>query len=70
MKRTREQVRKWAIEAIDLVNSRCCPVYVTDATVVGRNADGRWWVADNGEEVGGLTAGQAVDVIVENLTAK
>jgi hypothetical protein len=65
MKRTREQVSKWAVEAIELVNSRNYPVYVTDTLVVGRNADG-WWVS-NGRQVGGLTVNQAIEKIVSSL---
>ena len=65
MKRTREQVSKWAVEAIELVSCRNYPVYVTDTLVVGRNADG-WWVS-NGRQIGGLTADQAIEKIVSSL---
>ena len=68
MKRTREQVSKWAVEAIELVNSRNYPVYVTDTLVVGRNADG-WWVSNNGRQVGGLTADQAIKKLSSLLVA-
>lgn len=42
---------------------------VADTTVVNRMPDGTYVVTDNGEEVSNLTAEQAIEIIVENLTA-
>ena len=66
MKRTREQVSKWAVEAIEAVNRRNYPVHVTDTLIVGRTRD--WWWVDNGNRtVNRLTADQAIEKIVSSL---
>lgn len=61
------EARKLAVEVIDrLAAGDHEPV--ADATVAGRDRDGRYWVADNGESIEGLTKAQAIEIIVENLT--
>lgn len=65
MRRTREVIETVATAAVAAVNDEYV-AYVADSTYVGRDVAG-YWVSDNGEEVGGLTADQAVEVIVENL---
>ena len=45
------------------------PESVADTTVLILNADGTYSVCDNGEEVLATTKEQAVQFIVENLTA-
>lgn len=58
--------RTLAIEIIEHADAEGQPV--ADTTVIGKDANG-YWVTDNGEEVGGLTKEQAIEIIVENLTA-
>lgn len=45
------------------------PQFVADATVLRLNTDGTFSVCDNGEEAIATTKEQAVQFIVENLTA-
>lgn len=61
-----QTARKLAIETIEYADAEGEPV--ADTTVVGKDANG-YWVTDNGEEVNGLTKEQAIEIIVENLTA-
>lgn len=58
--------RKLAIESIEHADAEGQPV--ANTTVVGKDDNG-YWVTDNGEEVNGLTKEQAIEIIVENLTA-
>jgi len=44
------------------------PVYVSDSTiVVGMDSEGRYWVADNGEEVNGIDYDGVLDYCLESL---
>lgn len=62
------EARELAIVIVETADSVGQPV--ADTTVVGRDADtGLFWVTDNGEEVNGLSREQAIEIIVENLTA-
>lgn len=61
-----QAARQLAIETIEHADAEGTPV--ADTTVVGIDANG-YWVADNGEEVNSLTKLQAIEIIVENLTA-
>ena len=45
------------------------PESVADTTVLWLNPDGTYSVTDNGEEVVCRTKGEAIRMIVENLTA-
>lgn len=56
---------KAAVETVTVGN----PEPVADTTVLFLNADGTYSVTDNGEEVIAKTKGQAIEFIVENLTA-
>lgn len=60
------QARKLAVAAIELADAEGQPV--AETTVVGKDSNG-YWVTDNGEEVNGLSKEQAIEIIVENLTA-
>lgn len=42
---------------------------VAETTVVGIDEDGLYWVIDNGEQVNGLSRDEAIQIIIENLTA-
>ena len=61
------KARKLAVEAIERLSAGDHEP-VADATVAGLDPDGRYWVADNGESIEGLTKAQAIEIIVENLT--
>lgn len=62
----KEQVHQLAVET---VNALVIHYYEPVAgTVVAGLDDLGYWVADNGEEIKGLTKEQAVEIIVENLT--
>jgi len=63
-----KQAKQLAQDAMDVV-AVGEPESVADTTVLVLNADGTYSVCDNGEEVAGLTEQQAIDIIVENLTA-
>ena len=65
---TNEQAKQLAEEALQTV-SVGSPTDVADTTVLFQDEDGTYSVVDNGEEVSGLTAEQAVEVIIGNLTA-
>lgn len=60
--------RKLAIKEIEFADAEGNSV--ADTTVVGIDSDGKYWVTDNGEEVDNLTKEQAIEIIVENLTAE
>lgn len=59
--------RKLAVEIIEHADADGQPV--ADTTIVGLT-NGLYWVADNGEKVDNLTKEQAIEIIVENLTAE
>jgi hypothetical protein len=61
-----QKARKLATEAVEFADTEGYPV--EDTTVVGKDDSG-YWVTDNGEEVNGLSKAQAIEIIVENLTA-
>lgn len=62
-----QKARRIAVEIVTNITDGD-PAYVANSTVVvGAAKDGTFWVADNGEEVDGLTRDQAIDTIVENL---
>lgn len=61
-----QQARELAIATIEHADAEGQPV--ADTTVVGFT-NGFYWVTDNGEEVDRLTKEQAIEIIVENLTA-
>lgn len=63
---TAADARRIAVEAVEYADGDGYPV--ADTTVVGIDDNG-YWVADNGEAVNGLTKDQAIEIIVENLTA-
>ena len=65
---TNEQAKQLAEEALQTV-SVGSPTDVADTTVLFQDEDGTYSVVDNGEEVSGLTARSAVEIIIENLTA-
>lgn len=62
-----QQARQLAAESVEFADEEGYPV--ADTTVVGKDDNG-FWVTDNGEEVSGLTKDQAIEIIVENLTAE
>lgn len=64
-----EQARKLAVESVNNISQTGEVVPVADTTIVGIDQDGNYWVTDNGEEVNSLTKEQAIEIIVENLTA-
>ena len=64
-KKSATKLAKQAVEIVTVGN----PETVADMTVVYKNQDGSFSVVDNGEQVDGLDAKNAVRVIVENLTA-
>jgi hypothetical protein len=65
---TTQQATQLAQDAIDkLTPGDWQPV--ADATTVTLNADGTYSVCDNGEEAIATTPEQAIEFIVENLTA-
>lgn len=61
-----DEARRIAVEAVEYADGEGYPVAGT--TVVGIDDNG-YWVSDNGEEVNGLTKEQAIEIIIENLTA-
>ena len=63
----KQQATELARQAVELVTVGE-PEPVADTTVLILNTDGTYSVADNGEEVSGLTKEQAVQIIIENLT--
>lgn len=65
---TKQKAQALALDAIGVVKVGR-PVPVAEFTVLYAHADGSYTVADNGEEVSGLDRGNAIRVIVENLTA-
>jgi hypothetical protein len=62
-----KEARKLAVEIIEFCHAEGQPI--AETTVVGIDAEGKYWVADNGNVVPGLTKEQAIDIIVENLAA-
>lgn len=62
-----EWAEKVARDAVAAADGDGTPV--EDSTVVWLNGDGSYSVTDNGEEVGGLDADEAVKIIMENLGA-
>lgn len=56
------EARKLAIETIEHTDAEGEPV--AETTVVGIDAEGKYWVTDNGEEVSGLTKAGAIEIIV------
>lgn len=62
-----QEARKLAVETVEYADSEGQPV--ADTTVVGLGDDGLYWVTDNGEQVNGLTKAEAIEIVVENLTA-
>lgn len=65
---TEQQARELAVAAIEVVTVGE-PESVADTTVLFKNADGTFSVCDNGEEAIAATPEQAIQFIVENLTA-
>ena len=63
--------RQLAEDAIAVLTGPGDSEWVEDMTVVGLHSDGSglYFVTDNGEEVNGLTKAEAIEIIVENLTA-
>ncbi len=59
------QLAKSAAAAVTVGN----PESVADTTVLWLNDDGTYSVTDNGEEVVCRTKDEAIQIIVENLTA-
>lgn len=60
-----QDARELATASVQYADATGYPV--ADTTLVGRDESG-YWVADNGEEVNGLTKEQAIEIIVENLS--
>ena len=59
------KLAKAAIESVTVGN----PESVADTTVLFLNADGTYSVTDNGDDFIAKTKAQAIEFIVENLTA-
>lgn len=66
---SKQEAEKLAKEAIETV-AFGDPSPVADTTVLFQNQDGSYSVVDNGEEVSGLNADSAIEIIIENLTAR
>lgn len=66
---TAEKALELANKAIEVVAVNE-PESVGDTTVLWLNADGTYSVTDNGEEVSGLSAAGAKQIMIENLTAE
>ncbi len=64
---TEQQARQLAEEAIEYADTE--GHFLGGTIVVGIDLAGKFWVADNGEEVNGLTEQGAIEIIVENLTS-
>lgn len=62
------EATKLASDAVDVVTVGN-PEPVADTTVLWLNDDGTYSVTDNGEEVVCRTKSEAIQIIVENLTA-
>ncbi len=63
---TKQEAKKLAKEAIE--NATPQGYDVAGLTVVYLEKNGKYAVADNGEEVGNLDRNNAIRIIVENLT--
>ena len=65
-KKTALQLAKSAISSVTTDS----PEPVADTTVLFLNPDGAYSVCDNGEEVAGLSAAEAIRIMVENLAGR